>query len=92
MILSRRCNSMADLLLSGPAFRSPAIACLIVAYFSGKMNKELSGGIDMLIWTAKFSRKRAAAAIVLMGVVMAVLIVLVGREIGRASCRERVSS
>ena len=33
----------------------------------------------MLIWTAKFSRKRAAAAIVLMGVVMAVLIVLVGR-------------
>jgi len=70
---------MADLLLSGPAFRSPAIACLIVAYFSGKMNKELSGGIDMLIWTAKFSRKKAVAAVILMGVVMAALIVLTGR-------------
>lgn len=33
----------------------------------------------MLIWTAKFSRKRAVAAIVFMGLVMAVLIVLVGR-------------
>ena len=43
------------------------------------MNKELSGGINMLIWTAKFSRKKAAATVVLMGVVMAVLIVLTGR-------------
>jgi len=43
------------------------------------MNKEVSGGIDMLIWTAKFSRKRAAAAVILMGVVMALLIALVGR-------------
>ncbi len=43
------------------------------------MNKELSGGIAMLIWTAKFSRKKAVAAVILMGVVMAVLIVLVGR-------------
>lgn len=33
----------------------------------------------MLIWTAKFSRKKAAAAVILMGVVMAVLIILVGR-------------
>lgn len=33
----------------------------------------------MLIWTAKFSRKRAAGAVILMGLVMAVLIVLVGR-------------
>lgn len=33
----------------------------------------------MLIWTAKFSRKKAAAAVILMGVVMAVLIVLTGR-------------
>nr|WP_325212824.1 DUF4830 domain-containing protein [uncultured Oscillibacter sp.] len=34
----------------------------------------------MLIWTAKFSRKRAVAAVVLMGVVMAALIVLMGRS------------
>ena len=33
----------------------------------------------MLIWTAKFSRKKAVAAVVLMGVVMAALIVLTGR-------------
>lgn len=33
----------------------------------------------MLIWTAKFSRKKAVAAVILMGIVMAVLIVLVGR-------------
>lgn len=33
----------------------------------------------MLIWTAKFSRKKAAAAVILMGAVMAVLIVLTGR-------------
>ena len=33
----------------------------------------------MLIWTAKFSRKRAVAATVFMGVVMAALIVLAGR-------------
>ena len=33
----------------------------------------------MLIWTAKFSRKKAAAAVVPMGVVMAALIVLTGR-------------
>lgn len=33
----------------------------------------------MLIWTAKFSKKKAVAAVVLMGVVMAVLIVLMGR-------------
>lgn len=33
----------------------------------------------MLIWTAKFSRKRAVAAVILMGVVMAALILLVGR-------------
>lgn len=33
----------------------------------------------MMIWTAKFSRKKAAAAVILMGVVMAALIFLVGR-------------
>ena len=33
----------------------------------------------MLIWTAKFSRKKAVGAVVLMGVVMAALIVLTGR-------------
>ena len=33
----------------------------------------------MLIWTAKFSRKKAVAAVVLMGVVMAALIILTGR-------------
>ena len=33
----------------------------------------------MLIWTAKFSRKKAIAAVILMGVVMAALIILVGR-------------
>ncbi len=33
----------------------------------------------MLIWTAKFSKKKAAAAVIFMGVVMAVLIVLMGR-------------
>ena len=33
----------------------------------------------MLIWTAKFSRKKAAGAVILMGVVMAALIVLMGR-------------
>lgn len=33
----------------------------------------------MLIWTAKFSRKKAAAAVILMGAVMAALIVLMGR-------------
>lgn len=33
----------------------------------------------MLIWTAKFSRKKAAAAVIFMGVVMAALIVLTGR-------------
>lgn len=33
----------------------------------------------MLIWTAKFSRKKAAAAVILMGLVMAALIFLVGR-------------
>ena len=33
----------------------------------------------MLIWTAKFSRKKAVGAVILMGVVMAALIVLTGR-------------
>lgn len=33
----------------------------------------------MLIWTAKFSRKKAVAAVILLGVVMAALIILVGR-------------
>ena len=33
----------------------------------------------MMIWTAKFSRKKAAAAVILMGAVMAALILLVGR-------------
>lgn len=33
----------------------------------------------MLIWTAKFSRKKAVAAVILMGVAMAALIVLMGR-------------
>nr|WP_325240372.1 DUF4830 domain-containing protein [uncultured Oscillibacter sp.] len=33
----------------------------------------------MLIWTAKFSRKKAVGAVVLMGVVMAALIILTGR-------------
>jgi len=34
----------------------------------------------MMIWTAKFSRKRAVLAVLAMGVVMAVLILLTGRE------------
>ena len=33
----------------------------------------------MMIWTAKFSRKKAVGAVVLMGVVMAALIILTGR-------------
>ena len=33
----------------------------------------------MLIWTAKFSRKKAVAAVITMGVVMAALIILMGR-------------
>ena len=33
----------------------------------------------MLIWTAKFSRKKAAAAVILMGIAMMALILLVGR-------------
>lgn len=33
----------------------------------------------MLIWTAKFSKKKAVAAVIFMGLVMAVLIVLMGR-------------
>lgn len=33
----------------------------------------------MLIWTAKFSRKRAVASVLFLGVVMAALIVLAGR-------------
>ena len=32
-----------------------------------------------MIWTAKFSKKKAVAAVIFMGVVMAVLIVLMGR-------------
>jgi hypothetical protein len=70
---------MAVRLLSRLNLWGGTIACLIVAYFYGKMNKELSGGIGMLIWTAKFSRKKAAGAVILMGVVMAALIVLMGR-------------
>ena len=33
----------------------------------------------MLIWTAKFSRKKAVAAVIVMGVVIAALIALMGR-------------
>ncbi len=33
----------------------------------------------MLIWTAKFSRKKAVAAVIVMGIVMAALIFLVGQ-------------
>lgn len=33
----------------------------------------------MMIWTAKFSRKKAIAAVIFMGVVMAALIILMGR-------------
>ena len=33
----------------------------------------------MLIWTAKFSRKKAVAAVIFMGIVMAALIILMGR-------------
>lgn len=33
----------------------------------------------MMIWTAKFSKKRAVAAVIFMGVVMAALILLMGR-------------
>lgn len=33
----------------------------------------------MLIWTAKFSRKKAVAAVIAMGIVMAALIMLMGR-------------
>lgn len=33
----------------------------------------------MMIWTAKFSKKRAAAAVIFMGIVMAALILLMGR-------------
>lgn len=36
----------------------------------------------MLIWTAKFSRKKAVAAVIAMGVVMAALIMLMGRMPG----------
>lgn len=36
----------------------------------------------MLIWTAKFSRKKAAGAVIFMGVVMAALIILTGRTPG----------
>ena len=36
----------------------------------------------MLIWTAKFSRKKAVAAVIAMGVVMAALIILMGRMPG----------
>lgn len=47
----------------------------------------------MLIWTAKFSRKKAVAAILLMGAVMAVLIFLTGRapeeaELPKLTCNE----
>lgn len=38
----------------------------------------------MLIWTAKFSRKKAVAAVILIGVAMAALIILVGRAPKRA--------
>ena len=34
----------------------------------------------MLIWTTRFSRKKAVASIIVMGIVMAVLIVLIGRQ------------
>ena len=34
----------------------------------------------MLIWTTRFSRKKAVFSVILMGVVMAVLILLVGKE------------
>ncbi|MDD3347283.1 DUF4830 domain-containing protein [Oscillibacter sp.] len=34
----------------------------------------------MLIWTAKFSKKMAVFAVILMGLVMALLILLMGRE------------
>ena len=34
----------------------------------------------MLIWTTRFSRKRAVFSVILMGVVMAVLILLVGKD------------
>ena len=34
----------------------------------------------MFIWTAKFSRKRAVAAVLFMGLVMIGLIFLMGRE------------
>ena len=33
----------------------------------------------MLIWTAKFSRKKAVAAVIAMGIVMAALVILMGR-------------
>ena len=33
----------------------------------------------MLIWTAKFSRKKAVAAVIVMGAVIAALIILMGR-------------
>ena len=33
----------------------------------------------MMIWTARFSRKKAVSAVILMGIVMAALIVLTGR-------------
>ena len=36
----------------------------------------------MLIWTAKFSRKKAVAAVIAMGIVMAALIMLMGRMPG----------
>ena len=36
----------------------------------------------MLIWTAKFSRKKAVAAVIAMGIVMAALIILMGRMPG----------
>ena len=33
----------------------------------------------MMIWTARFSRKKAVFAVILMGVVMVALILLIGR-------------
>ena len=43
----------------------------------------------MLIWTAKFSRKKAVAAVIVMGVVIAALIALMGRMTPEESTEDK---
>ena len=46
----------------------------------------------MLIWTTRFSRKKAVLTVIAMGIVMAVLILLTGRtESGNSSARPELA-